>query len=256
MPNVALVTLRALASASASGSSAAVHINADLTDPRAWRSAARLTLNVAAIAAEGLTVTLETSPDQTNWRAIDSWTVATEPGREQMEFARLDPYLRISWALVGSTPTAVFGVDSVGVGGGVHQTYFEPESITSSSLQKRTLENVPHRVKANACIVASGRIERALLGGGAISPIVSLDERVRQAGVSLAACQVLSWKGFNPESQADRALMDECTAAAELLDAIAEGEIDPGTPPPDPGGGPAPGDSVVVSCPPRHRCCC
>lgn len=72
----------------------------------------RLTLGVTAISGAGasLAVTVETSEDGAAWRAAGTFDAATAPGSQRKSWAGLDRFVRCTWALAGTTPSATFSV--------------------------------------------------------------------------------------------------------------------------------------------------
>lgn len=222
MANALEITLRAISAASAPGAGASVNINDGVTDARANRTSARLLLEVTAISGVGasLTVTVETSPDGTSgWRTVDAFPAATAPVEVMRAFAQLDKYVRVSWTLAGTLPSATFMVD-----GQAHQLFLDKADISMSELRDKALVNVPAYVMADACIIASGKIESALVAF--TPPILSIGEQLRQSGVVIAAYQVLKWRGFSPDGP-DQLLVDDKNAAEKYLRDVATGKIDP-----------------------------
>ncbi len=74
----------------------------------------RLTLDItAATAGTGsptLTVNVQTSADGTTWSTHTSFAAATAVGTQRKALSGLDRFVRCSWTLAGTTPSATFSV--------------------------------------------------------------------------------------------------------------------------------------------------
>jgi hypothetical protein len=98
------VTLRASATEVANGSSPAVGVD---------RGTVRLLLDVTAKGAdadETLDVTVETSFDGAAWRSLGAFARKTAVGAERKSFPGADRFVRITWAVGGTTPSFTFSV--------------------------------------------------------------------------------------------------------------------------------------------------
>lgn len=73
---------------------------------------ARLTLNVTAASgtSPSLTVTVQHSEDGTTWRSHTAFAAATGTGAQRLVISGLDQFLRVSWAITGTTPSFTFTV--------------------------------------------------------------------------------------------------------------------------------------------------
>lgn len=74
---------------------------------------ARLTLHVTAASGTtpSITVNVQTSPDDTTWSTVASFTAATATSTQQKVFAPLDRYVRAQWAQpTGTTPSFTFAI--------------------------------------------------------------------------------------------------------------------------------------------------
>lgn len=82
-----------------------------------YATVARLNLVVAAIGGTtpSYTVSLDTSPDGTTWTSTGNFGAVTANGTTHKVFSGLDRYLRLSWTVTGTTPTATLTVT-----GGLH----------------------------------------------------------------------------------------------------------------------------------------
>lgn len=73
---------------------------------------ARLTLNVTAASGTtpSLTVTVETSSGDGVWTAHTAFAAATGTGAQRRVISGLDRFVRVSWAIAGTTPSFTFTV--------------------------------------------------------------------------------------------------------------------------------------------------
>ncbi|MFA4974474.1 MAG: hypothetical protein WC683_17850 [bacterium] len=77
---------------------------------------ARLTLTVAAIGAgTTLTVYIETSADDTTFRAVSNFTAIAAPGAEILSFSGLDRFVRARYSFAGGTTTATVSISGEAV---------------------------------------------------------------------------------------------------------------------------------------------
>lgn len=76
--------------------------------------ASTLRVDLAVTAVSGttpsLTVVLEHSPDNATWSTHSTFTAATAAGTQRKVAAGLDRYIRCSWTITGTTPSATFSV--------------------------------------------------------------------------------------------------------------------------------------------------
>lgn len=80
-----------------------------------------LRLDRAVTAASGttpsLTVILETSPDNSTWTTLATYTAATAPGTERKVASALDRFVRARWTVSGTTPSFTWGLTGESIGG-------------------------------------------------------------------------------------------------------------------------------------------
>lgn len=76
---------------------------------------ARLTLSVTAASgtSPSMTVTVETSADGTTWATAGSFAAKTAVSSERKTFSGLDNFVRVSWAVSGTTPSFTASVSGV-----------------------------------------------------------------------------------------------------------------------------------------------
>jgi len=98
------VILHASAAVTADGSSTGVET--------ADRGCVRLLLDVTA--ASGTTpqllVVVETSHDDSEWRALDSFDIKTGVSSQRLSVGGVDRFLRVRWDVSGTTPSFTFDV--------------------------------------------------------------------------------------------------------------------------------------------------
>lgn len=72
----------------------------------------RLTLDVTAASGgtPSLTVTVQNSVDGTTWVTHSAFTAKTGTGTERKVFAGIDRFVRVIWAITGTTPSFTFSV--------------------------------------------------------------------------------------------------------------------------------------------------
>ena len=75
-------------------------------------STLRVDLTVTAVAGTtpSLAVVLEHSPDNTTWSTHSTFNAVTAAGTQRKVASGLDRYIRCSWTITGTTPSATFSV--------------------------------------------------------------------------------------------------------------------------------------------------
>lgn len=98
------VTLHASAAMTATGSGTGVELGDSGT--------LILTLDVTAASGTtpSMTVSVETSEDNSTWRTLGSFTAKTAAGAERKSFPGVDQYARATWTITGTTPSFTFTV--------------------------------------------------------------------------------------------------------------------------------------------------
>lgn len=97
-------TLHASAARTATGSGTGVELGDS--------GALILTLDVtdASGTTPSMTVSVETSEDNSTWRTLGSFTAKTAAGAERKSFPGVDQYARATWTITGTTPSFTFTV--------------------------------------------------------------------------------------------------------------------------------------------------
>jgi phage gp36-like protein len=85
-------------------------------------------------------------------------------------------------------------------------------------------------VKAPGCVAmalsaANGRAEGALAAGGYILPLVSWGDDLRERVCALAAFSIMCVMGYNPDSEADQAVLVRYRDAVAWFESLASGEL-------------------------------
>lgn len=83
------------------------------------RSTLRLALAVTAASgtSPNLAVTVENSGDGSTWYSAGTFAAKTGTGTERKSFSGIDRFVRVSWAITGTTPSFTFEVAGEAVGG-------------------------------------------------------------------------------------------------------------------------------------------
>jgi len=197
----------ALAARTGTGQGAAVDIGAT-------RSAARLQLELTAIsgANASLVVTLETSADgATGWRAVDAWDALTAVDKVERNFAGLSRFVRVSWVLTGTGPSATFTVY-----GDAHQLFLTIGSLNGAQVPTKAIASVPKTVVAGALIDASQDGEDAMASSFTL-PIVSVGPSMTKRLAAIAAYHVMSFRGFQPQGTDELFIKNHDDAQAWLM---------------------------------------
>ncbi len=99
------ITLLPSAARTSSGSGDGSSVAAELRE-------ANVLLDVTAVSGTtpSLTVTLETSADGTSWFTHTAFTAKTAAGKDALKLANLGSYVRVSYAISGTTPSFTFSV--------------------------------------------------------------------------------------------------------------------------------------------------
>jgi len=178
MANARDITLHALAAEIASGAGAGFDIDT--------RTAVKLSLYVSELTGS-FTVYVDTSPNNTAWRALGGFTtVSAAPAVQQLSFDRCERYVRARWTL-GTTAT-------FSLGGQAHQL-FATRGDLSTELPSAALAQAGDSVIADALIRGSCDIEDAL-GTRYPLPITKVPESVTQRNAQISAYLILKRNGF------------------------------------------------------------
>lgn len=193
-------------------------------DIGASRSAVKLALELTAIsgAGESLVVSIQTSADGvTGWRTVDSWSALTAVDKVQLCAADLSRWVRISWALAGTSPSATFVVS-----GNAHQLFLQIADVTLSELPAKAITSVPKNVQANALIVASADGETAMASCFTLPIVTMTSVDVMQRLAQIAAYHIMKYRGFQPQG-ADELIVKAYDDAQAWLLRMSQAKIRP-----------------------------
>lgn len=220
----------------ASGAETADGTGATAVDIGTLRTCLELLLDVTAVtgtfaAGEGLTVTVETSPDgTTGWQSVGTFTVAAAIGSEKLFFGGCREYVRVSWALTGSgSPSFTFSVS-----GDAHVLYAEPEDI-DGSINAVALQSVSDQTKLKQLLRATGDVD-ASLNSAYEMPLTAWGPVVRGMTADRAMFYCVESRGFDPDNPSDQLIILKGgvmqpgggrTSLQKQLDDIAAGRIKP-----------------------------
>jgi hypothetical protein len=191
MSNSTSITLHELGAETASGTGDSSDLGSDLL-----RTAAKLQLHVLAVSGSDtptLTVTLQTSPDETTWRTVGSFTAATAVAKPTMCFGGLDRYVRVIWTISGTDPSFSFEVAGDG-----HVIYAELEDLNGLGIPQAAMSNVSTSDKYQ-CLIAASSVADVHLNRVFTLPILAWGESLRRIVSAIAAFDLRRVKGFKPE---------------------------------------------------------
>ncbi len=171
----------------ATGAGAAIDIG-DL------RSCARLRLEVTSVTAgASLTCTLQSSSVSTGgWRNIGDFKVAQAPLRTDKTFSELDRYVRLSWVIIGMTPSVTFRVR-----GFAHVLYATVSDVIRHALPETAIASVTIEIKADCCLGATQEADSYLAGRYTL-PLILWDDVLTKHVAKIAGFEIMSRRGFQP----------------------------------------------------------
>lgn len=183
---------------------------------------ARLTLTVTA--ASGTTptldVTVQTSPDQVTWTPLGVFPTATVAGAQLVSFPGASRFLRVSWAIGGTTPSFTFGVAGVSV-----IVYATPADLAMYGAPETVLSQITPS-DMDRYLSAATDYANSLIANHQELPLLQWGEDLREAVSTLAIWSIMSRRvGFNPEAGSDLAFKLNRDAAREFLKGVGEGDI-------------------------------
>lgn len=213
MANALPVTLLALGAQSASDSGDAVDIGT--------RTAASLHLEVAAVTLGGgtFTVTIETSPDGTNWRAVNSISVASPASRQSFVAFGLAKHIRAAWTVAGGATA------TIGLAGTAHQIYIEPEDIRKYGMPGTALDDFTDAELLDYCLSVTDEAD-GYIGASYELPLTAWGQDLRMHAAKMAARYIMDRRGWDPEG-ADAVIMRGHEHALKWLDRISNGRLKP-----------------------------
>lgn len=209
-------TLHASAARTATGASAAIDLGVT-------KRLLRQQLNVTAVAgaSQTLDVRLESSVDGLDgWKSFATFTRAQAVAVQKIAAISPDRYVRVSWTIAGSGPSFTFDVD-----GNAGITYANLADLATHGLPGAALSSVSDTSKCEALAAASEEADGKLAVVKTL-PLVSWGTDLTKAICKIAAYELLSVKGFNPDGD-DANVRDRYLDAMKWLDGIAKGTVAP-----------------------------
>lgn len=195
----------------------------------------RLDLAVTAMSgtSPSLVVAIETSTDNTNWRTVKAFAPIVAVGKlEARVFAPVDRYVRASWTLTGTTPSATFSVSGVSLRpithlGDIGRLQWPTAAFVNTSDEKKEAALATAELEATNQLTASKYVP----------PFTSWDDSLRQDVANIAAWNLLSAVGFNPESGPDSVVRTRFEDSKKNLKNAHYVNLVDSTPDEDEGGG-------------------
>lgn len=199
------------------------------------------------IAASGTTptldVTIEHSRDGIAWSVLGVFPTVTGVADVPQRFPGVRRYVRARWALGGTSPAFTFAVT-----GEALQIYATPDDLRALAIPAAALATSPPITDDaidKALEAGTDEIASALKTGGYALPLTVWGSDIRRLNVNLAAYDVMTVRGYNPDPNGGpdpwRVRYED---ALKMLERIRTGDESlAGIPPPDvpatdTGGGP------------------
>lgn len=187
------------------------------------RRACKLELRVAAItnSGTGLVVTLQTGPDNTNWRAVKVLPDVHEPVVLHETLHTLQRYLRCLWSLPASgDPSATFELVAES-----HVIYCEPADIPKYAARGCPIAKFSEAEQVDACIAATD-LAAGYLSGSSDMPLTAWDEALRMRTAQISAAILMSRLPGEPMGSTVK-VFEAQDAAIAWLERIAAGKLNP-----------------------------
>jgi phage gp36-like protein len=215
MPSPLAITLHASGAETVSGTGTSV----DLAD----RTLVELTLDLTAISgtSAALAVTVETSMTGSDWSYLGKFETLGAAGARTLLLPVTKERIRARWVLTGTTPSTTFSV-----AGTAQQLYALPSDLMRFGLPARALESVPMTAIVDACFAASEEAA-GYLGSAYSLPLASWGVDLRMHVAKMAAYNLMSIRGYDPDSGQDRLLQVGRDQAVTWLNRVADGKLRP-----------------------------
>lgn len=169
-----------------------------------------------------LIVRLEASPDGVgDWRLFGTYTKATAATSEKLSFVAPERFVRVGWTITGTGgPTFTFGVTGTrGI------SFANLEHLDGLGIPAAALSNLAASKKAEQ-LAATTELASGILAGRYDLPIVAWGIDLSMAVAKIAAYELLSVRGFNPDGDDDNVRKRYEDAMRWLAD-VASGKISP-----------------------------
>jgi phage gp36-like protein len=216
MPNPLILELHASAPETASGTGLAI----DLAD----RSLIQLTLEVTAFAGTSptLSVVIENSLTGLDWSVVAQFAPLAAIATKTLVVPESMRFMRARWAIGGSvSPSVTFLLT-----GTANQLYALPSDIVRYGLPASALEGIPAAVLADFCLAASEEASGYLASAYTL-PLANWGTDLRKHVARMVAYDVMSWRGYDPDSGKDDLLSKNRDMAIEWLNRVANGKLRP-----------------------------
>lgn len=216
MANPLAVTLHASGAETAAGSGTSVDIGA-------LRSVLKLTLDVTELSgtSPSVTVTVETSPTGTGWKAARTLTAVTAVGALKVIAAGLERYVRASWTIGGSGgPSVTFAVTAV-----AHAIYAEPGDLDRYGAPEDSYAGLTLEQKADKLLAATSEAESHLAAAYTL-PLTAWGDSLRYHVARMATAAIMDRRGIDPEG-ADNYFGLMRKQAIDWLKMVATGKTRP-----------------------------
>lgn len=177
----------------------------------------RQTLNISAAAGTMPTVDvrLEASDDGATWAAFATFARAKSAGVERITAISPARFVRVAWSVAGTAPSFTFGV--TGTRGLV---YANLDDLDAYGMQAAALASFPASKRAAALASASEKAD-SKLGVAFDLPLTAWGTDLRECVCKIAAYDLLSVRGFNPDG-ADQNIRDRNADAWKWLREVAD----------------------------------
>jgi phage gp36-like protein len=213
------VTLAASATVVASGNGSDVDIGA-------LRRALKLTARVTGYTVidsdptPSVLLTVQTrSTSSLPWRTADTLSV-TATGLYELSLGGLDQIVRVTWTLTNMT-NATFEVL-----GEAHVVYCDPADIVGDAVPADSIEDITASERARACISVTEEVD-GYLNAAYEMPITAWGNDLRSKSAEMVAAKLFRHRGFDPDSAADKLVLEREAAAVKWLEKVAAGKLRP-----------------------------
>lgn len=212
------ITLRASASAAASGTGASLDL--EIAD-----STARLWLEVTAVSGTlpTLDVIVEHSHNGVSWTTLGSFAQKTAAGAEFKVFPDANQFLRVRWVIGGTLPDFTFSVSGEQV-----LVYATPADVQLLGIRSAALggSNAVTDAEIDRAVEAAGDTIDSYLDQADIdTPMEEWPGSIRRAAAIIAAYDLVSARvGYNPDAQGDDPFRKRYEDMIKWLESIAAGD--------------------------------
>lgn len=213
MANAADIALAEMVERTASGVG-------DTVDIGELRTAAKLKIRVVAAAGDRskLTLKVETSDDETNWRS--AWSSVANIAGVEVHVGELGRYVRAAWTFGAEVTAATFRIT-----GEAHQIFATKPDLFAGDIPQKALESVKPNDIYKALISASQDAEDALAASNAL-PLTKWPSSLTQRVTAIATYLVMKVRGFQPQGT-DELIIKGHDDAQKWLKDVAAGRIRP-----------------------------